>query len=73
MWLLRPRIELWVKLCCGKPRMVRNLYDLDKISVWREPTESKAMRRERLSIRIIEFIAMTVALVNFSVLIDGVG
>src|SRR5450759_4862570 len=59
-----PRAELWMELACDKPRVIRELDDLDQPSIGRHAAEHHTRVAHHLAILVVELEAMAVALVN---------
>src|SRR5512133_400367 len=61
----RSRLQLGVELTTDEPRVIRQLDDLDQLSVGREATQLHAVLYEHVAVRIRNLISMPVTLADF--------
>src|SRR6478672_10008145 len=69
----RTGLKFRVKLTADEPRMIRELYDLDELSVWRESAQPKTITGEQVSIGVRDFVTVTMTLADLwlPVYVDG--
>ena len=64
------RLQFGVELASDEPWMIRQLHDLDELTVGRKPTQLHAVLRKQIAICIRNLISMAVTLADFWLAID---
>ena len=72
MRMVEAGMELRMKLGSNEPWMITQLDNLHKLIVGGRSTDHQSLRGQRFSIRIIEFITMTVSFVDIDLTINVV-